>query len=321
MSELVALPCNACGGIDVTPFCHHEKYGLPLTAVMCNHCGLMFINPRPSNHQYALLNQADYRRAAVGTDSGLDHIYKKQYRHAVRTMMPMIIEHLASSPASLLDIGCCNGGTMAAWQQHYSSLLTYGVEPVIRVAADAARRTGRPVFQGLFENYKTENKFDLIICAQTLNHTLDPRENLIKIKSLLTPNGLLFISLYDAISAVLNRPVNEMVEIMHPYMFNDECLRYLLATTGFQIVSIKSRLHDGKKLGPRDIPHLMTARILIVARPGLSQAAVCPPDTTDILKRFQNNQDFYERWAQQIENWRCPNIWRRVYRRFNQTLT
>jgi len=317
--ELISLPCNLCGGVEVTPFCHSEKYGLPLTAVMCKGCGLMFINPRPADDQYAELNKADYRKAAIGTDSGLNHIFNKQYQHAEKTMIPLVREQIKLPVKSLLDIGCCNGGTMAAWMKYDAKIVTYGVEPVIRVAEDATRRTGSQIFQGLFEDFVTDKKFDLIICAQTLNHTLDPKGNLMKIKTMLSPNGLLFLSLYDAVSTVLNRPINQMVEIMHPFMFNDESTRYLLAKTGFEIVNINSPRFDGKKMKARDIMRIMTARILVLARPALSPpVTVSQPATSKILKRLRHNQEFYQRWAARIEGWRQPNIWRRIYRSLNR---
>ena len=39
------------------------------------------------------------------------------------------------------------------------------------------------VTAGLFEDYETDDKFDVVIIAQSLNHTLDPLANLKKMHS------------------------------------------------------------------------------------------------------------------------------------------
>jgi len=313
LQELVTIACNACGSSNYTTLAQREKYNLPIPTVICRNCGLIFLNPRPSPKMYNRLNTADYRRAAIGTDSGLDRIFRKQYHHAQKTMIPFISPHLASNPpSSLLDIGCCNGGTMAAWQKSYPDITAVGIEPVINVANDASRRTNRPVHKQPFEHYQTKTKFDLIICAQTLNHTLDPLSNLRKMKSLLTPRGILFISLFDSVSTLLNRSINNMTEIMHPYMFSPETITYILERAELKPLTVKHKNLDGGTLTKKDIYKVICPRILVVAKATTKALTPTKPDFNAIKQRIARNVHFHQQWSNTINKWKQPDLARRI---------
>ena len=314
VQELEDVVCSACGSDDYEVLAKKERYNLPLRSVMCRTCGLIYINPRPVKRVYEKLNMADYRLAAVGHDGPDNRMFKRQRDHMMKVTLPFIQRYAdAQNIESMLDVGCLYGGTMAGWLDFNGQTVVEGIEPVIKVAAYARNRVGSKVTTGIIENFQSEKKFGLVIFAQALNHTLDPRANLEKIRTLLDNDGYLFISLYDAVSALLNRPIDKMVEITHPYMFSRESIQYLLLRSGFRIVGYEDRLLDAKDLDEKDIARLTFPRIRVLAQKDeLVDNKVNEPDYNVVLGRVKRNMEFYQRWEALIQKWYKPNIWRRI---------
>lgn len=314
VQELESVVCSACGSNDYEVLSKKERYNLPLQAVMCRTCSLIYINPRPVKQVYERLNMADYRLAAVGHDGPDDKMFNRQREHLMKVTLPFIKRYAdAHKIKSVLDVGCLYGGTMAGWRDFNSKATVEGIEPVIRVAAYAQQRLGAKVTTGIIENFQSDKKFGLVIFAQALNHTLDPKANLEKIRTLLDNEGYLFISLYDAVSALLNRPIDKMVEITHPYMFSRESIQYILIKAGFRIVGYEDKLLDAKNLDKKDVTGLTFPRIRVLAQKAeLVDSNVDEPDYQMVLGRVNRNMEFYTRWADEIQKWYKPNIWRRI---------
>jgi SAM-dependent methyltransferase len=315
LEDLEEIDCDACGARERETFCQQDKFNLPIQSVICRQCGLMYINPRPTKELYAKFNESDYRKAVSGTDQGIEKFYRRQIIHTRHNLLPFYQEYTKSEKLkTLLDIGCSYGGIAKAWGQEYESLQMFGIEPVLKNAEFAERKVKIKVTRGLFEDYVTEQKFDLIIFSQALNHTLDPMANLMKIKELLADEGEVLISVWDSVSELLNRPLEKVPELCHPYMFCRESIKYIVEEAGLEIIGFSDRQLDGGKLGRRDIPGLSFPRTLVLAR--RAEAVIEPekPDYKKILARMKRNIQFYEQWEDEINKWYRPNLWRRIYR-------
>ena len=315
-SELEHVVCNACGADGGEVFCEKERFGLSLHSVICKQCGLMYINPRPSKRMYEEFNRADYRKAVSGTDEGIARIYRQQVFTAQKSVIPFFKMYAGfDDPEKLLDIGCSYGGIAGEFLDQYAALRTYGIEPVEKNAQYAARRTHMHVTTGLFEDYETEHTFDVVIFAQALNHTLDPFANLEKIRSLLTDRGVLYLSLQDTVSALLNRSMERMVEMTHPYMFCRESFQYIVKKAGFEILGYDDLLIDGSTLTRRDVSRLRFPRIRILARKVDMKGDPEKPDYEEIKRRMFANVMFREQWREGLDQWHGDSRWRRWYRR------
>jgi len=313
--NLEEINCNACGENDTEAFSNKERFGLSLKSVICKRCGLAYINPRPTKKMYEKFNEADYRLAVSETDEGLDSLFNRQCNYTRQIIVPMVMANNGQyKPGSVLDIGCSNGGIAAGFVDSFPNIDAHGVEPVVKHAEYAARRVGMTMMTGLFEDYQNEHKFDVIVFAQALNHTLNPRQNLLKIRDLLSEQGVLFISLLDVVSALLNRPMERMCEMTHPYMFCQENIKYLLGRSGFEVVEMSSSMLDAQFLKRRDISKLVFSRMKIVARKSEVNYEEKEPDYREIMARMRRNMDFYNLWKDEILRWQRPVRWRQVYR-------
>ena len=100
-----------------------------------------------------------------------------------------------SQPGRMLDVGAAAGFTLggfraAGWQ-------TFGVEPNGRMAAFARQHMNIEVEQAAFENWQTNQTFDLITMLQVLPHFVDPAGAMRKATALLRPGGHLLIETWD----------------------------------------------------------------------------------------------------------------------------
>ena len=72
-----SIPCNLCGGTDVTELSTRDRDGRYLRTVACNGCGLVWTDPRPSEEEVRTYYERDYRVSYKGAFTPkLKHIYR-----------------------------------------------------------------------------------------------------------------------------------------------------------------------------------------------------------------------------------------------------
>jgi SAM-dependent methyltransferase len=97
----------------------------------------------------------------------------------------------------LLDVGCGGGRFLRLCKQLGSAV--QGVEPS-PIAAKMTRDQGLDVFTGTLEEYaaQTDAKFDVITASHVIEHVPDPVGTLKTMKSLLAPDGYIWIHVPNA---------------------------------------------------------------------------------------------------------------------------
>lgn len=98
-------------------------------------------------------------------------------------------------PRSVLDIGCA-GGVNAAWYRNHGAERLVGVEPDEASATRAAARFDRVLTSSIEDAIPSiGERFELIVCADVLEHLIDPWTVLRDLRTLAEPNGVLVISM------------------------------------------------------------------------------------------------------------------------------
>lgn len=67
--------CDLCGGSNLRPIAHSDRYGLPVQTTLCETCGMLQINPRMSAAQYGEFYATGTYRRLVG------ELYAKHGKH------------------------------------------------------------------------------------------------------------------------------------------------------------------------------------------------------------------------------------------------
>jgi ubiquinone/menaquinone biosynthesis C-methylase UbiE len=110
------------------------------------------------------------------------------------------------------DAGCGNGIYLNYLKNKYQSINLYGFdfsEKIIEIAKDNTKI--KEIRVGNLENIQFDDKsFDLILCAQVIEHLLDDKKGISELYRILKTNGYLIISTdnkYNIISILLDLPL------------------------------------------------------------------------------------------------------------------
>ncbi|MDH3255591.1 MAG: class I SAM-dependent methyltransferase [Acidobacteriota bacterium] len=97
----------------------------------------------------------------------------------------------AEGPLRILDVGCCGGVAFDDWSRFGE---VWGIEPDERLAASTPKWSSRVTCSTLEEFQAPEERFDLIILLDVLEHLEDDRGALRGLRDLLVPTGALLLT-------------------------------------------------------------------------------------------------------------------------------
>lgn len=213
-----SMPCNLCGGHDVSVLGTHSRSGAALQTVVCNHCGLVWSDPFP--HDPRGYYENDYRVEYKNT-------YAPKPKHIFRAGKIALqrhskIKHLLAGKKSILDVGT-GGGEFAYLLKSLGHDLQ-GIEPNKGYGEYSAAEYGLNLQIGFIQDVDLpEENYDLITIWHVLEHTEDPSSVLRKLRSLLKPEGILVVEVPN-IEAICQSPKSTFHEA-HLYNFNLATLR------------------------------------------------------------------------------------------------
>jgi len=204
-----------------------------LKLLRCARCGLVYANPEASIE----LIKAQYSDLE-------DELYiseEKGRRIAARSVIKKISRFKKSG--QLLEIGCAAGflldeAAKLGWKTH-------GIEPSKWMSDFARNKLGLgSIFDSLESANFSPNYFDVIVLADVLEHLDQPRSELEKLRRLLKPSGILYISTPD-IDSLLSRILKAKwwgIQNGHLYYFSKGSLARMLDLCGFKPLSYSAYL-------------------------------------------------------------------------------
>ncbi len=230
--------CNLCGFEKFTVITLVDRYTFPATACACQNCGLCFLSPVMTPAEYSDFYARTYRPLVSAyhgrlIDAQTIQGEQREYAEALSSFLSPFLEN--SGCKTILDVGGSTGVVARSLARRFKMSAT-----VLDPAADelaCAQAEGLTIKPGFIEDFESKESFDLILVCQTIDHFLDARGGMEKIRRLISPNGLLFLDIVDFRAAYLrNWSVEEAVKIDHPYYFTQETAAALLKRVGFEII-------------------------------------------------------------------------------------
>ena len=143
-------------------------------------------------------------------------------------------------PGTMADVGCWTGSFMVAAQDRGWD--TWGVDPS-RWAVERARGKGLRVGQGgLGDEELARRRYRLVAMCDVLEHLPDPVEAVHTLRKLVEPDGVLYLTVPDAGSALARMLGRHWWSVlpMHLQYFTRQSLRRLLEASGFTIRSART---------------------------------------------------------------------------------
>lgn len=236
--ESCSIPCNLCGSTSVSVLANRSRSGHPLRTVICGRCGLVWTDPLPHNPRD--FYEDDYRVSYKGS-------YSPKPKHILRAGNVALsryrkIEPLLSTSLEILDVG--SGGGEFAYLLKTLGQNVKGIEPNKGYAEHSIREYGLDIQVGFIQDAKfQEESFDLITIWHVLEHTENPCDVLLKLHTLLKPQGILVIEV-PSIEAICQSPKSTFHEA-HIFNFNVATLQRLAEKAGFTEMTHPTISADG----------------------------------------------------------------------------
>lgn len=212
------MNCISCGSNkksrlgDYAFTAEHQNYHLS----QCDDCGLISTDPLPSTD---FLN--DFYKSSFNYDWYKDHLEPKRAdaNQRVKEFRPYLGN-------SVLDYGGGFGYFSEACQQNGLDSITYDPH-----APDANR------------TIKEMKKWDSVALFHSLEHSLDPRKTLLEVRDYLKENGTVIVAVPNSESTSYKKlgmgAVWAQPPFLHLYHFNEDSLRSLLKSVGFEVQVIR----------------------------------------------------------------------------------
>jgi 2-polyprenyl-3-methyl-5-hydroxy-6-metoxy-1,4-benzoquinol methylase len=240
-SGAVLERCAVCGGSAIRSW-----FATDFGAIgRCAGCGQVLRADRPNRqdvvrlHQTTNIHVAPY--AALGDQARDELDFYDRF---------LDLCHREHPGGRVLDVGCGMGEFLLAAQARGFSLM--GIEPVDECRAIAAQRSGcaEIVETPLEETEFASESLSAVAMWDVIEHLVDPRLALARVRRALRPNGLLGVAtinhaslMYDVfhvmrrVAPALARPLSPRLFVpYHTYYFTMASLARLVREVGFEIV-------------------------------------------------------------------------------------
>lgn len=202
----------------------------------CRRCKCRYLNEFLESEASPLARRA--LRAAVPHDQPADDAHSQPARERTSRRRLAAIRKLALPRARLLEIGVRDGtfGAMAAAEFEY-----VGLEPA-PAASRHARARGLEVYCGTLSSFvNTGPSFDAVTLFHVFENIADPHDALVRLKDLLKPGGLLFLSTFDTEGLLYLLGERRRMSTnfrTHRILYSRSALIELLERSGFEIIAI-----------------------------------------------------------------------------------
>ncbi len=198
---------------EIIPISAYLDYPIngPYILSKCNDCSFYYHNTNITQEEidqyYIGLSKYENAQTVSIGSGGLTDLDKKRLNKTFENITSIGID----LSAKILDIGCAAGGLLEIFKSNgYENI--YGSDPSAFCASFVRSSLGCTVYAGSFLSVEIKEKFDLIILTHVLEHILDIREFIKKIKSLLKKDGVVYIECPDSTNyhTVIHAPYQEL---------------------------------------------------------------------------------------------------------------
>lgn len=205
---------------------------VPEQIVKCLRCGLIYVSHR--DKAKVLLDK--YRNMVDES-----YIEEESCRRLSARIFLKAISHLKRKSGKILEIGCTAGFLLDEARKYGWGV--YGVELSEWAAKYAKEKFNLDVINADFNETNFPNKFfDVVVMRDTIEHLIDPKQTLAKIRKILKLDGLLCISTPD-INSLPSRILRARwwgINRYHLFYFTKKTLKKMLKVAGFKVIKVSS---------------------------------------------------------------------------------
>ncbi|CAG4910331.1 class I SAM-dependent methyltransferase [Paraburkholderia gardini] len=159
------------------------------------------------------------------------------------TWYPQRILHHAGAAGSLLELGLGHGYTTDIFSRRFQRhVVLEGSPAVIRNFRDRHPDCRAQIVETYFEEFSTEERFDVIVMGFILEHVDDPLQILRRYRSFLAPGGKIFLAVPNA--EVLNRKLGHLAGLLDEMTILSENDRVLGHKRYYTVSSLNAEVSE-----------------------------------------------------------------------------
>ncbi len=202
-TSVPSRPCPICSAV-VTTVIHHQRFALPpghplptsFDVVACDKCDFVYADTRAAEADYDRYYGEYSKYSDQTTATGGGGNFEDKVR--IEATAKNIAEHLTDLATFVVDVGCANGGLLAELRKlGYTNLL--GIDPSSQCVENTRSLFGIPAAQGWLRDVPHEAvPAGLVILAHVMEHILDLKDAVSRLRNMLAPGGMVYVEVPDA---------------------------------------------------------------------------------------------------------------------------
>ncbi len=235
-----AEACNVCGGKGKALLAPRDRYGLAVRTALCLDCGLVYLLEPLAAEEYARFYASGRYRDLTGRFSrrrrSVSQVRAGQARYAER-VFHALEPFLSPDPGGrLLDVGASTGLVADRFRQRLGFEATL-LDPASEIRQPETR--GMRLVESSFEDWEDDGRYALILLCRTVEHLLDLRRSLEKVRELLAPGGVFYCDVADFFEICrLEGPAEAVSRIDHCFWLTQETARVVFRRLGFEPIAV-----------------------------------------------------------------------------------
>jgi SAM-dependent methyltransferase len=215
--------CLVCEGNDLEKILiMYSRYNPRLFhgVAICRECGHIQLTPLFRHSEYLNINNNFFKDHYMVEEKQnlLNNI--KKLKELDEILFPYIHEGI-----KVLDVGAGEGWAMDYFKRNKCDY--YAVEAVPNLAESIRERGGKIIGSTIFDDCPDyEEYFDIIVFRHVIEHLLNPKEALLRLKKLVKTDGVIYLSLPNAALPTNNKGFR--VSFLRPVHISYFCIGNLL---------------------------------------------------------------------------------------------
>jgi len=227
---LTSNPCFCGNKDDDIEVRKYDRFTIPHRMVVCKNCGIIRANPCLSNDSLIKFYQKDYRDIYDVFEYKTQNIDEEKI-YIQKTIegqsLAEFIKYFDINPKIVFDIGCNNGAMLEGFKE--MGCECYGVDYDINSINFGKKKHHNVILGSLKQIKQINKKADLIILNHVLEHIIDIEKFLNDLHELLSPKGLLYVS----VPGLLTSDRELIWQNAHIWQFTADTLSYVMKCCGY----------------------------------------------------------------------------------------
>jgi 2-polyprenyl-3-methyl-5-hydroxy-6-metoxy-1,4-benzoquinol methylase len=240
--------CPVCGSADINPLLTVKDHSVSkeeFVVWQCSNCSLRFTQDVPDEVSIGKYYQSTDYISHSNTSKGLiNKLYQRVRNYTLNQKANLIIGQTVKR-GRILDLGAGIGAFVNTMKQKGWEIT--GIEP-----DEGARLQAKKLFNIELKETNalselSENSFDAITLWHVLEHVHQLHPYIERLKSILKPNGKIFIAVpnYQSLDSSLYRSYWAAYDVpRHLYHFTPQAIRVLMEEHGLRVIAKKPMWFD-----------------------------------------------------------------------------